>query len=63
MKLSLYGWLGIAAWVVLFDAWAITTKNATLSAGFRAARRHPRRRFAVLGLWVLITTHLCFDTP
>lgn len=47
-KVGRFGWLGLAAYVVAFDAWAIATKRETLSSSFANALNHPIKRVPVI---------------
>ena len=52
------GWLALAAYVIAFDAWAITQGRTTLSASFTAALASPHRRWPTIALWAYLTAHL-----
>ena len=50
------GWLGIIAFVALFDAWAVSREHPTLSADFaNATKAHP---FGMAALTAYMVTHL-----
>ena len=50
------GWAAIAAWVVVFDTWALWLARETLSQAFlRACRKHP---LLVSSAWGVLTGHL-----
>jgi hypothetical protein len=53
-------WLGLLAYVVGYDAWALATRHETLSASFDRALRHPIRSVITLLAWGALTAHL-FD--
>lgn len=59
LRPSTKGWLGLAAYVTLWDLLA----SETLSAGFADAVKHPRRRWQVVAAWVFITAHLFSILP
>lgn len=61
MKLrpSTKGWLGLAAYVVVWDLLA----EETLSSGFADAWRHPVRRWPLVAAWAFITAHLFVVLP
>ena len=48
------GWLGLVAYVILWDKYA----DETLSNWFWDSLRHPTRRVLVAVVWGLITVHL-----
>lgn len=50
------GWLGLATFVAIYDAWAGATGNRTLSRAFReTAKRHP---VICWGACIYMTAHL-----
>ena len=53
-------WLALLAFVVGYDAWAITRHHETLSSSFDRALKHPTRSILTLLTWGALTAHL-FD--
>lgn len=53
-----YAWLGLSAYVVAYDLWAIRTGHQTLSSAFYEAVKHPQRRWLVVASWAYLTAHL-----
>ena len=49
-----WGWLGLAAYVAIYDYWTIKTNRETLSSAFGRSMKHPVARIAT----VTITAHL-----
>lgn len=52
------GWLGLLAYVIIFDIYAIRTSRKTLSAVFYEAVRQPKKRWYVVVCWAVLTCHL-----
>jgi len=51
-------WLGLTAYVVGYDGFAVATRRDTMSTAFSSAVRHPRKRWPVVLAWGFITGHL-----
>lgn len=51
-------WFAVAGVVVVYDVWALRTSRETLTCGWHRALAHPRRRWAVIVLWLWLTVHL-----
>lgn len=51
------GWVVIALYVTAWDFY-MGRRGETLSAGFRAASRHPVTRWPVIVAWAITTAHL-----
>jgi hypothetical protein len=56
-------WIGLLAYVVAYDAYALLTGKETLSSAYYRALAHPRRRWPTIATWVLLTSHLFRLTP
>lgn len=59
------GWIGLVVYVVVWDVIALRAKNArweTLSSFFGRNLQRPGSRYALLGVWGLLTAHL-FEQP
>lgn len=54
-----WGWIGLTAYVALWDAYA----PETLSSAFGRAILHPRARWPVVALWGVTTAHLFGALP
>ena len=54
-----YGWLGLAAYITLWDWLA----PETLSRAWWKAVEHPRNRWLIVALWGWITAHLFLKRP
>lgn len=55
---AIIGWSAIAAWVAVYDPWAIRNGHRTLSEAFGDALRHPIKKWPVLAIWGYLTLHL-----
>lgn len=51
-------WIGLAAFVVAYDTWAIRTRRETLSMAFTRAISHPMKRWPTLVGSTVLYTHL-----
>lgn len=51
-------WMGLAAYVLLWDLWAVKSKKETLSQAFCNGLKHPIKRWRIIALWAYITAHL-----
>lgn len=51
-------WVGLAAYVVAYDAWAMVTGRETLSSAFARAVAHPKARWVTIAAWATLTGHL-----
>lgn len=58
MKSGTWAWAGLAAYVVLWDLYAVRTGRETLSTAFYKGLTHPVKRWRVVLLWTYITAHL-----
>lgn len=54
-----HGWIGLAAYVFLWDMLA----PETLSRAFWRALAHPKQRWVVLACWGWVTSHLILKRP
>lgn len=63
MDPAVWGWLGLAAYVLFYDAWAVRSDRETLSGLFGRAIAHPAQRWPVTVLWVGTTLHLYGRLP
>lgn len=54
-----YGWLGLAAYVALWDWLA----SETLTRAWWNAVEHPRRRWLIIAVWGWVTAHLFLKRP
>lgn len=54
-----HGWIGLAAFILLWDRYA----PETLSKAFWRALEHPTRRPIVLLAWGWVTSHLILKRP
>lgn len=52
------GWLGLGAYIVAYDTWAILRGHQTLSSAFYEALRHPTRKWYVVLAWAALSAHL-----
>lgn len=57
-----YAWGGLVLYVIVADALLIKNRRLTMSAVFREARVHPRKRWPVTASWALLTAHLFTKT-
>lgn len=53
-------WIGLAAYVLSTDSYALASGKETLSEAFGRAMMHPKRRWFVIVSWLLTTKHLFF---
>lgn len=53
-------WVGLAAYVLGVDIYALSTGRETLTEAFGRALIHPHRRWLVSVSWALTTKHLFF---
>ena len=53
-------WLGLLAYIVTYDAYALFRRRETLSQSFDRALRDPRRNVLTIAVWAGVTVHL-FD--
>ncbi len=51
-------WVGLAVYVLAYDAFAILTGRDTMSSAFANALRDPKKRFVPLLAWWTTTAHL-----
>lgn len=51
-------WIGLAAYVTVYDVVAVLHNKDTLSEAFYCAVRHPKRRWPTVLAWTFITGHL-----
>lgn len=51
-------WIGLTAYVALYDSYAVLSRKDTMSTAFLNAIRHPRRRWPVILTWAYVTAHL-----
>lgn len=51
-------WVGLAAYVVAYDLYAVATKRDTMSMSFYNAIKCPKRRWPTILVWSYITCHL-----
>lgn len=51
-------WIGLTAYVITYDAYAVLHKQDTMSTAFFNAVRHPRKRWPVIAVWAYLTAHL-----
>ena len=63
MSFGTKGWLGLVAYVAIFDLVAGYTNRETLSGAFYRAFLHPRQRWIVIVAWVYLTLHLFAILP
>lgn len=56
-------WIGLTAYVVAYDAYAVASKNDTLSTAFYQSVAHPKKRWPVIVVWVYLTCHLFKIVP
>jgi len=54
------GWIGLAAFVIIYDVWAVLTEAETLTGGFIRWLRNPVTRGPLVAVWSIVTLHL-FD--
>lgn len=52
------GWIGLVAYVLAYDLYAIRYGKQTLSSAFYEALKHPQRRWLVIISWAYLTRHL-----
>jgi len=58
-----YAWVGLAAYIVIYDIIAGYTRMPTLSRAFHSASTRKFRGYALLAFWVYLTGHLFRWTP
>lgn len=58
LKSGTKAWVGLAAYVLAWDAYAHYTGRETLSQAFYKGLSHPVKRWRVVILWVYVTAHL-----
>lgn len=51
-------WIGLLAYVVAYDTYAMLTDRETLSSAYYRALAHPRRRWMTIAVWAGLTGHL-----
>ena len=51
-------WLTLAAFVILYEVWAIVFDKETLSTSYARALEHPVRGPITVGAWLWIVGHL-----
>ena len=51
-------WLGLAAYIAAYDAWAVITRRETLSTAYYRAVLDPRRRWPTVIFWAILSAHL-----
>ena len=51
-------WVGLLAYIVAYDAYAMTTGHETLSASYYRALQDPRRQWLTIVVWIGMTGHL-----
>lgn len=51
-------WIGLTAYVLAYDTFAIITKRDTMSTAFAEAMKHPTKRAIPVTSWWYITVHL-----
>jgi len=56
-------WLGLAAYVIGYDAWAWRTGHETMSASYGRALDDPHRRWPTLIFWGYLVGHLTRALP
>jgi len=57
-----YAWLALAAAVVAYDTFAISTKKAeTLTRYFWRSTEEPKKSIVPLTCWAILTTHLLVE--
>lgn len=52
------GWFGLAAYIALYDSWALATRRETLTTVFHRSMKHPLHRWPVMAVCVLTVLHL-----
>lgn len=55
---GVFGWAVVTATVVIYDVWAISTDNETLSSAFWRAKQHRLGKVVVGGVWLGLTWHM-----
>lgn len=63
MDPATWAWVGLAAYVLFYDTWALANKRETMSGAFGRAVAHPSRRWPVTVLWLTTTLHLYDRLP
>ena len=56
-------WIGLAGYVVAYDAWAMITGRETLTSSFYRALDSPIRRWPTVMAWGYLTGHLFGAIP
>ena len=58
-----WGWLGLAGFILGYDAWAIASGRETLTRSFQRAMKHPLRRWPVAVAVGVTVLHLYDQLP
>ena len=53
-----FGWMIVAAWVFIWDYWALKTKHQTMTSAFKKATQNSNGRIILTGIWGALTLHL-----